>query len=200
MITLNKRFKAPVRKIFPRFTVCRRLRAQGRCRKLLRLCRPLHLCWSHLGLELVGLLVFTALQLSLTSNSDFSAFNSTSRSHVSLLPNLRLMINLNSEGIFSITTGANKFLKDSDSIPSASKLWMFISILSYKSRSFFVSCIEMTIGNFNKASMWLEINTCGFISKKINGSFVIIVSERQPINSRFGCDCHTTLQISEFLD
>ena len=42
MITLNKRFKTPVRKIFPRFIVCRRLRTQGRCRKLLRLCWPLH--------------------------------------------------------------------------------------------------------------------------------------------------------------
>ena len=40
MITLNKRFKTPVRKIFPRFIVCRRLRTQGRCRKLLRLCWP----------------------------------------------------------------------------------------------------------------------------------------------------------------
>ena len=44
MITLNKRFKTLVRKIFPRFIVCRRLRTQGRCRKLLRLCWPLHLC------------------------------------------------------------------------------------------------------------------------------------------------------------
>ena len=42
MITLNKRFKTPVRKIFPRFIVCRRLRTQGRRRKLLRLCWPLH--------------------------------------------------------------------------------------------------------------------------------------------------------------
>ena len=41
MITLNKRFKTPVRKIFPRFIACRRLRIQGRCRKLLRLCWPL---------------------------------------------------------------------------------------------------------------------------------------------------------------
>ena len=40
MITLNKRFKTPVRKIFPRFIACRRLRTQGRCRKLLRLCWP----------------------------------------------------------------------------------------------------------------------------------------------------------------
>ena len=31
MITLKKRFKTPVRKIFPRFIVCRRLRTQGRC-------------------------------------------------------------------------------------------------------------------------------------------------------------------------
>ena len=38
MITLNKRFKTPARKIFPRFIVCRRLRSKGRCRKLLRLC------------------------------------------------------------------------------------------------------------------------------------------------------------------
>ena len=38
MITLNKRFKTPVRKIFPRFIVSPRLRAQGRCRKLLRMC------------------------------------------------------------------------------------------------------------------------------------------------------------------
>ena len=30
MITLNKRFKTPVRKIFPRFILCRRLRTQGR--------------------------------------------------------------------------------------------------------------------------------------------------------------------------
>ena len=44
MITLNKRFKTPVRKIFPRFIVCRRLRTQGRCRKLLRLCWPLQSC------------------------------------------------------------------------------------------------------------------------------------------------------------
>ena len=42
MITLNKRFKTPVRKIFPRLIVCRRLRTQGRCRKLLLLCWPLH--------------------------------------------------------------------------------------------------------------------------------------------------------------
>ena len=42
MVTLNKRFKTPVRKIFPRFIVCRRLRTHGRCRKLLRLCWLLH--------------------------------------------------------------------------------------------------------------------------------------------------------------
>ena len=47
MITLNKRFKTPVRKIFPRFIVCRRLRTQGRCRKLLWLCWPLHLHSRH---------------------------------------------------------------------------------------------------------------------------------------------------------
>ena len=41
MITLNKRFKTPVRKIFPRFIVCRRLRTQGRCRILLCLSWPL---------------------------------------------------------------------------------------------------------------------------------------------------------------
>ena len=50
MITLNKRFKTPVRKIFPRFIVCRRLQTQGRCRKLLRLCWPLHMgsCCAHI--------------------------------------------------------------------------------------------------------------------------------------------------------
>ena len=49
MITLKKRFKTPVRKIFPRFIVCRRLRTQGRCHKLLRLCWPLHMgsCCAH---------------------------------------------------------------------------------------------------------------------------------------------------------
>ena len=47
MITLNKRFKTPVRKIFPRFIVCRRLRTKGCCRKLLRLCWPLHLHSRH---------------------------------------------------------------------------------------------------------------------------------------------------------
>ena len=49
MITLKTRFKTPVRKIFPRFIVCRRLRTQGRCHKLLRLCWPLHMgsCCAH---------------------------------------------------------------------------------------------------------------------------------------------------------
>ena len=42
MITLNKRVKTPVRKIFPRSIVSPRLRIQG-CRKLLRLCWPLQL-------------------------------------------------------------------------------------------------------------------------------------------------------------
>ena len=42
VITLNKRFKTTVCKIFPRFIVCRRLRTEGRCRKLLRLCWPLN--------------------------------------------------------------------------------------------------------------------------------------------------------------
>ena len=42
MITLNKQFKTPVRKMFPRVIVCRRLQAQGRCRRLLRLCWPIH--------------------------------------------------------------------------------------------------------------------------------------------------------------
>ena len=46
MITLNKRFKTPVRKIFPRFIACRRLRIQGRCRNLLRLCWPLQVFFS----------------------------------------------------------------------------------------------------------------------------------------------------------
>ena len=54
MITLNKRFKTPVRKIFPRFIVCRRLRTQGRCRKLLRLCWPLHSYFSDLKLPWVA--------------------------------------------------------------------------------------------------------------------------------------------------
>ena len=46
MIMLNKRFKTPVPKIFPRFIVCRRLRTQSRCRKLLRLCWPLQLSFT----------------------------------------------------------------------------------------------------------------------------------------------------------
>ena len=50
---------------------------------------------------------------------------------------------------FSITTGTDKFPKDSDSTPSAFKLRMFISILSYKSRSFFVSCTEIASSHFS---------------------------------------------------
>ena len=38
------------------------------------------------------------------------------------------------------------------------------------------------------------------ISRNIQGSFVIIFSERQPSNCRISCACHTTLQIGEFLD
>ena len=53
-------------------------------------------------------LVFIALHLSLESNSVFSAFNRESRFHVPSEPNLRLIINLNSEGIFSIMTGTDQ--------------------------------------------------------------------------------------------
>ena len=67
-------------------------------------------------------------------------FNRTSRSQVSLLPNLRLMINLNSEEILSITTRTNKFPEDSDSMPIAFKLRMFIVITDMTKKNGFVYC------------------------------------------------------------
>ena len=59
-----------------------------------------------------GPLVFIAVHLSLATNSVFNVLKKASRFHVPSLPSLRLTIDLNSEGIFSITIGTSKFPKD----------------------------------------------------------------------------------------